>query len=145
MNPDTVYYGQPPQQTEFPRWRGNPEGVYYAPPGYVLMDWDTGEMYRKTTRQEFNTGWAITLELGGAASGAHGMSRAYRNFDHLRTEDALVEDGYYWLRGVYNLGDQMGGPFVYNPASFAPDDNYNTIMPNIKTPDQSGRWERDAG
>jgi hypothetical protein len=73
------------------------------------------------------------------------MSRAYINFDDLRQETALVHKGYYWLRGAYNLGDQMGGPFVYNDASFAPDDDYNTIMPNIKTPFQPGRWERDAG
>lgn len=140
----TVYYGQPPIQTEFPRWYGNPEGRHYAPCGIVLMDYDTGEMYRKTTPEYLNTGWVVTLGSGGAASGAVGMSRSYNTFEDLRAETALVDGGYYWLRGGYALHDFNGGPFTYNAASFAPDDDYNTFMPNSKTPLQSGRWERDA-
>lgn len=142
MDSRTVMYGQPPIQTEFPKWIGNPEGVYYAPCGLVLMDYETGDMFRKTTPQEFNTGWMITLDAG-QASGAGGVSKGYETFDDLRAEIGLVDKGFYWLRGGYALHDGNGGAFIYNTNSFAPDDDYNTIMPLIKSIATPGRFERD--
>jgi hypothetical protein len=141
----TVYYGQPPIQTEFPRWYGNPENVYYAPCGYVVMDYDTGDMYRKTTPQEFNTGWVVTLGGGSAGGGGTdlGMSKGYETFVMLRAETRLVDEGFYWLRGGYALHDGNGGTFTYNADSLAPDDDYNTIMPDSKDILTAGRWERD--
>ena len=142
MDTRTVLQGQPPIQTAFPKWYGNPEGVYFAPAGYVLMDYDTGDMFRKTTPQELNTGWVITLDAG-VAYGTSGLSKTFDTFVLLRQETGLVHNGFYFLRGGYALHDQNGGVFVYNKDSFAPDDDYNTIMPDIKTIAQPGRFERD--
>lgn len=123
-------------------WRGNPEGIYWAPCGYVLVDYDTGDMYRKTTPEHLGTGWVVTLDAG-LASGASGVSLTYETFADLRQEIGLVDKAFAWLSGGYALHDNNGGVFKYDASSFAPDDDYNTIMPNIKSPITPGRWERD--
>lgn len=138
----TSLRGQPPIQTEFPAWVGNPEGFYYAPCGYILVDYDTGDMYRKTTPKEFNTGWVTTLGAV-SAGGDLGMSKSYDTFVALRAETRLVDQGFYNLRGGYALHDGNGGSFTYNATSLAPDDDYNTIMPNSKDISTPGRYERD--
>jgi hypothetical protein len=46
-----------PKQTGLSWVEGNPEGVYYGPPGYAVIDQDSGTWYRKTTPIELNTGW----------------------------------------------------------------------------------------
>lgn len=48
---------QEPKQTELKWIKGNPEGLFYAPPGYLLIDQVSGDWYRKTTDQTLNTGW----------------------------------------------------------------------------------------
>ena len=50
-------------QSEIPRIRGSPEGVVFGRIGSILVDFETGAIWRKTTIRDLNTGW---LEIGTA-------------------------------------------------------------------------------
>lgn len=58
-----------PRQTELLYIEGSPEGAFYGPPGFLVVDEISGEIYRKTTLQEYNTGWVI-LGSGGSFPGS---------------------------------------------------------------------------
>lgn len=47
---------------------GSPEGLRFAPAGWFIIDWTTGDWYRKTTNQDMATGWN-KVTSGGAGGG----------------------------------------------------------------------------
>lgn len=57
-----------PVQTELDWVTGSPEGRDYGPPGYVEIDYLTGEWWRKTTPIDQNTGWEL-INSGGGGGG----------------------------------------------------------------------------
>src|SRR6188508_1663277 len=54
-------------QDQIPRMRGPPEGVVFGRIGYILVDYETGKLWKKTTTQEVATGW-IEIASGGGST-----------------------------------------------------------------------------
>lgn len=63
----------PPIQTELIWIEGSPEGSYEAPAGFFVIDWTTGNWYRKTTPVTQNTGWVVVTTGGSGGGNIIGM------------------------------------------------------------------------
>jgi hypothetical protein len=58
-----------PVQTELEWIEGSPEGVRQAPAGYFVIDFTTGNWWRKTTDATQDTGWVIIASGGATGAG----------------------------------------------------------------------------
>lgn len=53
-------------QDQIPRIRGSPEGIVFGRIGYILVDFETGKLWKKSTTNEVATGWE-ELQTGSSS------------------------------------------------------------------------------
>ena len=115
---------KPPQQTELDNVRGSPEGLYAAPPGYVTVDYVTGNWWLKTTAQELKTGWKM-FTAGGAGAGV----LVADTLIDLRAIVSNAANRVAVLAGELVAGDGNGGIYLWR-TSGAADNPLVTVRPN---------------
>lgn len=134
---------------------GSPQGRDYAPPGYVEIDRVTGNWWRKTTRQELNTGWVLMANSSGVGPGDYVEIRYGPGAPSIPGEDwamfyvnILCNQLSFWspLTMDWTLVDVMKGAGVFFPQTVAelrdiPSDcvlRYARTMGNASSYDNQG-------
>lgn len=88
INDMQAEYDRPEAQPGIPRIRGSPEGVLFGRIGYIVVDFETGDVWQKTTTLEVATGWvqlyptasagvALTIGNGPPAPGSQPSGTFY--------------------------------------------------------------------
>lgn len=131
-----VQSANPVSQTAISWIEGSPEGVYKAPPGFIIVDRANGAVYFKSTQDEFNTGW---IQIGGSPGGGagNGFFPQVNSFQAVRdtVNPVLFKAVLSW--GYASPSDGVLRIWRWEPTETG-DDNDGNILESSFT--SVGRW-----
>lgn len=131
-----VQSGNPISQSHISWIEGSPEGVYKAPPGYIIVDRKYGAVYFKSTPDAFTTGW---IQIGGSPGGGagNGFLPQVDSFQQVRdlVNPALFKACIAW--GYASPADGVFRVFRWSPTETLPDNDGNVLESSFTT---VGRW-----